>query len=273
MLPDLFRLPPGALASLRPAAIADAQRQHAAAQAAAAASTASQQPQLLQQLQACLQRAMARSAGAGAAHGPADALSRQREVHAHHQVFGLLAASMTTYRPLLMQIKVAYDAALAEAVAASCDNAFLRARLADARAQHAQRLAAARDAAEQAAAAMEVELAERLQLLQAQAQQVRWLAFALWVSWWPCWRDPGATRHSSPTCASTQQVSAECAQLQEQLGRLQKATAAAHGELAAVERGARRASHDLLAASNWGGMLSALSSGGGDDVGAETAQE
>lgn len=118
--PDLFRSP-NTLASLRPAAI----QQHVQAQQQQHnSSPTANQPALLQRLQACL---------ADAAATPKEAVhgrhAQQQLLHAYHQVFQLFLASMTTYRPLLLQIKRVYDAAVQDATAALSDNTQLQAKL------------------------------------------------------------------------------------------------------------------------------------------------
>lgn len=129
-IPDVFR--PGTLAALRPEAIQQhvvlvQQQQHIPSPAQ------QQQPQLLQRLYDCLDQAAIQEALAHH-HGselPATAAKQRalRELNAYHQVFELLMASLTTYRPLLLRIKHTYDDALQDAAAAACDNAYLHSKL------------------------------------------------------------------------------------------------------------------------------------------------
>lgn len=68
----------------------------------------------------------------GAAAGPGAA---SLVLEAHRQVFESFLAGMTTYRPLLLRVKAAYDPALRDAAAAVYDNVQLRGELARAPAE------------------------------------------------------------------------------------------------------------------------------------------
>jgi len=123
-LPELFKSP-ATLNTLRPAAIQQHVQLHQQQRIVHVA-----EPQLLQKLYACLDTAAIQDALAPHTELQASAKQRSRRgLAAYHKVFELLLASLTTYKPLLLRIKHAYDEALTDAAEAACDNVYLHSKL------------------------------------------------------------------------------------------------------------------------------------------------
>jgi len=87
-------------------------------------------------------------------------------------VFEEFIRSITTYRPLLLQIKAAYEPVLRDALCSYYDYVHLFGELATAPAQLAAAVEAARVAAGHEAAGMVVELEEKLATAEQQAAEV-----------------------------------------------------------------------------------------------------
>lgn len=179
-----------------------------------------------------------------------------------------LVAETTTYRPLLLRVKAAYDAAARAGAAAAGDRAELRCALAGAperlaAAAEAARAAAGREAAA-AAAALETELLEA----EAAAAEVGGCGRggadhtdkqALCVVWCACdvsntLAPPTPRRHYIKTKAEE-----EAGAVQRRTAETQRALTAARARLDALERANAAARAAMLQKSSW----RALAAGGG----------
>ncbi|KAI8465116.1 MAG: hypothetical protein J3K34DRAFT_525665 [Monoraphidium minutum] len=183
--------------------------------AAAGSKGAAGEYQLLRlaaQLAARLQAARTLHGGTGFSYGAA-----MLELGAYRQAFEGFLQATTTYRPLLLRVKAAYDAALRDAAASAHDNAHMRGELARAPAQMAAAVEEAHGAAERDAAAMARELQERLTAAEAAAAEAE----------------------------------REAADAEDQLARFQKSAASARRELDQISAANRRTQAELLAGSSW----------------------
>ncbi|KIZ07805.1 hypothetical protein MNEG_0163 [Monoraphidium neglectum] len=133
---------------------------------------------------------------------------------------------MTTYRPLLLRVKAAYDPVLRDAAASTYDNVHLRGELARAPAELAVAVEEAHNAAEAVAAGMLRELEEKLASAEAEAEEVGSRAL-----------DTRAER--------------EARDAEDQLSRFQRSSASARREVEQLTAANRRAQAELLAASSW----------------------
>ncbi|KAF6253169.1 hypothetical protein COO60DRAFT_1670071 [Scenedesmus sp. NREL 46B-D3] len=166
-------------------------------------------------LEACLHQAKHTAANLQVHSGSWGAAKLNVDVY--RRVFHMFIASMTTYRPLLLRIKTAYDTALEDAAGSAYDHVHLQAELSLMPQRHAEAVAGARAEASARAAAMQDELQHKLQELKQEAAQAE----------------------------------AEFVQADEQLHYYQKHILQARTELDQLETANRRSYKELLDGSSW----------------------
>ncbi|KAA6419058.1 MAG: hypothetical protein FRX49_11021 [Trebouxia sp. A1-2] len=131
-----------------------------------------QQPILLMNLQAFLAEKLQMADRLQAAYGQQDRSSLTTAnlvLDAHRQVFEAFIHSFTTYRPLLLKVRAAYEEALQDALTSQADNIHMKAQLAVLHQRKANAVDKARGSGNDAAVSGRGALYERL--LEAQGRQ------------------------------------------------------------------------------------------------------